>query len=330
MVSAFVIGFIFIFTFADTMRKIPSSAEYPILLCAYLSLLRIPYTFCELSGYIYLIAATFSLWNLSQSHQITILKSLGKSSKQILLPYFALSAIVSVLFVFVFHPICVRAERLADYQDKVYLSMSNIYSSNLWMKKDCGGKLLYFGKLYKTGIENFLIKNYSNDEDIYASSVEFRNNEWVLKNGYVCRSGDCSPFTEISAKPEIKSDELDIYSIPPNRCGVYSLLKCIMANSSYVTDISKYIINLNKIFSNAFVFFLFSMIAAIVCLPLNRYKTKTFVSSTVIGSAVCLRLLSNICESLGANGSISPVLCVWAPMIISFMLSLAALIWKEE
>lgn len=326
VVACFVIGFIFVFTFADTMRKIPESAPYPMLLCMYLSALRIPYTFCELFGYVYLIAATFSLWNLSQSHQITVLKSLGKSPKQILLPYFFLSFLMCIGFIFIFHPICNRAERLADYQHKIYLSQSNMYSDNVWMKdKD---QVIYLGRFSKNNIENLLIK-HQNGKSIYAESVAVTDNQWSLKNGYELKDDKCTYFDEKKITPVVVNEELELYSIPAHRCSIYSLIKCVFSQNSYATDIGKYVLNLNKIICNGLIFFLFSMIAAVVCLPLNRYKTKTFVSSTVIGFAVILRLINNICESMGTNGSLSPVLCVWIPMIIAFALSLSLLIWKE-
>ena len=327
VVTCFVVGFIFIFTFADTMRKIPETASYPMLLCAYLSALRIPYTFCELAGYVYLIAATFSLWNLSQSHQITVLKSFGKSPKQILLPYFFLSFLMCIGFMFIFHPLCNRAERLADYQAKHYLSKSDVYSDNVWMRDK--NNVIYLGRLSNNCIDNLLVTDNAG-QSLYAESVEIDADKWKLKNGYELKNEKYNHFEEKIIPGYVVKDELELYSIPAHRCSIYSLIKCVFSQNSYATDIGKYVLNLNKIICNGLVFFLFSMIAAIVCLPLNRYKTKTFVSSTVIGFAVILRLINNICESMGTNGTLSPVLCVWIPMIIAFALSLSLLIWKES
>lgn len=327
-VACFVIGFVFVFTFADMIRKIPTSANFPLGLCIYLSLLRTPYTCCELAGYIYLIAATFSLWNLSQSHEITVLKSIGKSSRQILVPYFFLSFLIGISFIFIVQPICVKIERFADYQDKIYLSKSTMYSNYVWMKnKD---EIIFMRKLWKTGISGLSITNYKTNEALYASSVKITADGWKLTDGYNYSDNKSEAFKEKTIGKVIGDEELEIYSVPPQRCSIYVLLHCLFSKKSYATDIAKYIINLNKILANGIIFFLFSMIAAIVCLPLNRYKTKTFVSSGVCGSAILLHLFSGICESMGNNGSLSPIVCLWIPMVVAFSLSLALLIWKEE
>lgn len=327
-VACFVIGFVFIFTFADMMRKIPSDAVSPLGLCVYLSLLRIPYTCCELAGYIYLIAATFSLWNLSQSHEITVLKSIGKSSRQILLPYFFLSFLIGVSFVFVVQPACVKIERFADYQDKEYLSKSTMYSNYLWLKnKD---EIIFMRRLFKTGINTLSVINYKTNEALYANAVKIMPDGWKLLNGYIRTNDVTTAFKERTIQKVIADEELEVYSIPPQNCSIYALLHCLFAKKTYTTDVSKYIISLNKLFANGVIFFLFSMIAAIVCLPLNRYKTKTFVSGGVCSSAILLRLFSGICESMGGNGTLPPIICIWLPMIIAFSLALALLIWKEE
>ncbi len=327
-VACFVIGFIFIFTFADMMRKIPYDAISPLSLCIYLSALRVPYTYCELVCYTYLIAATFSLWNLSQSHEITVLKSIGTSTHQILFPYFTLSFFIGISFIFIIHPLCVKVERFADYQEKIYLSKSSMSSKNVWMQNT--EKTIFIGKLSDSHMNCLSIINNKKNETLYADSVNIQNNDWQLLNGYILKNNKIETFKKKTIKELINKKTIDLYSIVPQRSSVYSLLKCLYAKESYATDIGRYILNLNKIISNGVVFFLFSMIAAIVCLPLNRYKTKTFVSGSVIGSAILLHLFNGICESMGNNGSLSPIICIWIPTIAAISLSLALLIWKEE
>lgn len=330
LVAFSIAGFIFIFTFADTIRKIPTDADSPIFLCIYLSILRVPYTLCELLGYIYLIAATFSLWNLSQSHQITVLRSIGKSSRQILLPYFLLSCLIGILFVFVLHPLCIKTDKFADYQDKVYLSNSGLCSNSVWMNNTREKKLIYFGKLCGNTSENLYITDDSASKDTYAECAIISGEKWLLKNGYTYDNKSYTYFDEKLIDAPVETAEVELYSVSPQQCDIYALLRCLYSEKSYATDVSNYVLNLNKILSMGVHFFLFSIIAALVCLPLNRYKTKTFVSGSIIGAAILLRLLNNICESMGSSGVLSPSFGIWLPNLLAFFMASALLIWKEE
>lgn len=328
LIASIVVSFVFIFTCADMMRRIPQSIDSPIFVCIYLSLLRIPYTCCDLFGYMYFISATFSLWSLSQNHEITVLKSIGKSSKQILVPFFFLASLIGVSYVFIIHPISVRIERFADYQDKAYLSKSLLYSRNLWMR-DVNNDI-FIGQLAHNRMRHLLIRDIVSHDETFADSVDIVDRQWILKNGYNRVKGESKVFLEHTMEAPISHNELNLYSVPPHRCGIYTLLRCIYARKSYVTDLNGYVINLNKLLSTGVVFVLFSIIAALICLPLNRYKTKTFVSSSVACSAIVLHLFNNICESMGGNGALSPLICCWLPTIIALFLSVALLIWKEE
>ncbi|MDR0678163.1 MAG: LptF/LptG family permease, partial [Holosporaceae bacterium] len=86
-VSIAVFFLILLFDFAEVTRKYPISNMQETLFSIKLSLLRTPSIFCEILHYVYFITATFSLWNLCQSHQITIIKSSGRSPQQILYPF---------------------------------------------------------------------------------------------------------------------------------------------------------------------------------------------------------------------------------------------------
>lgn len=328
LIAAVVICFVFVFTCADMMRRVTAAVESPVLICGYLSLLRIPYTCCNLFGYMYFIAATFSLWNLSQTNEITILKSIGKSPKQILFPFFFLSVLIGISYVFVVHPLSVRIDRFADYQDKAYLSKSTLYSRNLWMKD--ANNNVFIGQLSRDSMKCLLIRDVVTRDEMFADSVDIVGNQWLLKTGYSRANGVNTVFSEKLIRAPIGNEELEMYSIPPQKCGIYTLLRCLASEKSFVTDLSGYMINLNKVLSTGIVFLLFSIIAAIICLPINRYKTKTYVSSSVVCSAIGLHLFNNICGSMGRSGSLSPIICSWLPTIVALSLSIALLIWKEE
>jgi lipopolysaccharide export LptBFGC system permease protein LptF len=69
--------------------------------------------------------------------------------------------------------------------------------------------------------------------------------------------------------------------------------------------------------------------AAVICFPINRYKTRTNVAVKVIATSVLLRFANNILESLARAGLMSMPFACWAAVAALFCAAISLLIWKE-
>lgn len=326
--SIFIFAFVFLFTFVDAMRRVPNYINFPIFVGGAISLIKTPIVFCELFIYVYFISAVIVLWNLANSQQITVLKSIGKSPKQILYPFLGVGAVIGTLFVFAVHPSCMYLSKHVKKIEHLMISEENEIRYNIWLSKKQNNEIFYIDNFSGDILKNVFI--FKNGETTFSKEIKIDSTQdkWLLKDGYI--SGN---KLEIFSSKEIKSlisiDDIRKFSVSSDKSDIYEIVERLFDKNFYVVDLSKYVIQLNKILSNGIMLFIFAMVSAILCFPLNRYKTKTFISLGVIFTSVVTRLIMNLCENVGNSGIMSPLICIWAPILIFFLLSLSVLIWKE-
>lgn len=326
--SAFIFAFVFLFTFVDAMRRVPNNVNFPILVGGAISLIKTPIVFCELFVYVYFISAVTVLWSLANSHQITVLKSIGKSPNQILYPFLNVGAVIGTLFVFAVHPSCMYLSKHVKQIEHLMIAEENEIRYNVWLSKKQSNEVFYIDNFSGDVLKNVFI--FKNGETVFSKEVKVDSvrDKWLLKDGYV--SGDkLELFSEKEIENLISIDDIRKFSVPSDKSGIYEIVDRLFDENFYVVDLDKYVIQLNKILSNGIMLFIFAMISAILCLPLNRYKTKTFMSLGVILTSVGTRLIMNLCENVGNAGIMSPLVCIWTPILVFFLLSLSVLIWKE-
>ncbi|MDR2781111.1 MAG: LptF/LptG family permease [Holosporaceae bacterium] len=327
-VSIFVFGLILVFDFAEVTRKYPISNMEETFFAIKLSLLRTPSTFSEILHYIYFITATFSLWNLCQSHQITILKSTGRSPQQILYPFLSFAAIVAMIWLFVFHSGGLFLETL--YHRNI---SPNFYSTkinhNIWIDCSEGDKVIFIKTVCDNKIEGLNIFDTKNGSRIFAQYATIENSVWSLKNVITIENDQIKSIDAMKIPGVVSIDLIDLLSKSPGKQDIYDLYKIYKIQSKDHVVLKAYELELHKLLANCFNFLLFALIAALICFPINRYKTKTNIAIKIISTSIFLRFANSTFESLACGGVIPVQLACWAVLLMLTCFSIAVLIWRE-
>jgi lipopolysaccharide export LptBFGC system permease protein LptF len=326
--SIFVFGLISLFDFAEVTRKYPISNMEETLFALKLSLLRTPSTFSEILHYVYFITATFSLWNLCQSHQITILKSTGRSPQQILYPFLSFAAVVAAVWLFIFHPAGLLLEN-SYYQNISSDVNATKINRNIWI--NClGSKRLIFIKTICAGkVEGLSIFDVENGSRTFAQQAILDTSVWNLKNVTTIVDNQIKNIDEIKIPEIVSMDLIDLVSISPRKQNIFDLYKIYKIQNKDQVILKDYELELHKMLANCFSFFLFALIAALICFPISRYKTKSNIAVKVISTAVFLRFVGSIFESLAYSGVVPVQFACWATLIMLAFISIAVLIWRE-
>ncbi|MBE6447111.1 MAG: LptF/LptG family permease [Alphaproteobacteria bacterium] len=324
-----VFSLISLFEFAEVSRKFPMTSWSEIFLVIKLSLLRGPVTFCEILHYIYFITATFSLWDLCRSHQVTIMKSAGKSPQQILFPFIAFSVVVASIWLFVMHPSGIYAENL--YKRNTEHSDISSYEQNrdIWIDYGLDNKLIFIKSLNQNQIGNFYLFDQSKNEKIIAESGEISQNTVFLSNVTVLSQVGLKTYANLQLKDSISPKLVQLLSVSPLRQTIYNLYKIYQIQKQDHVNIRLYEFAFHKLLANGVSFILFALVAAIICFPINRYKTKTNLAIKVISFSLLLRFANSMMESFSYTGLIPVTLSAWAVTLVLVLISISALIWKE-
>ena len=320
---------ILLFDFAEVSRKFPITNISEILYALKLSFLRTPITFCEIINYVYFITATFSLWDLCRSHQLTIFKSIGKSPQQILFPFISFSIFIGMCWLLVFHPVGIKSENL--YRRSIESSKTSSFEKNndIWIDFGKNKYVVFIKSIDKKQFSGFYLFNLKKNEKVFAKSGEIDFDVITLKDVTLLKNDQIQNLNKIKIFDNISSELISLLSLPPYRQDVYSLYKVYKIQKRDKVYLRLYELAFQKLLANCATFILFALIAAVICFPINRYKTKTNIAVKVIFSALFLKFANSMLESLAYAGVVSVVLSSWAVVLILICSAVSILVWKE-
>ncbi len=319
---------ILLFDFAEMARKYPISNFSETWFAIKLALLRSPSTFCEVLHYVYFITATFSLWNLCASQQLTILKSTGQSPRQILRPFISFAMFMSAIWLFVFHPLGLftqqRYDQLANHSS---ITKAN---NDIWIDYTKKNQVIFIKNITKDTISDLYIFNTKDRSKLFAQHAKANKNKWILNNVTTINDGKTTYSKNQVINYNLLSPELlSILSASPRHQNIYNLCKVYSIEKNNGVSLKLYELTFHNLLANGMSFILFALIAAIICFPINRYKTKTNIAIKVIFASIMLRFCNNMFESLAYSGIVPVWLACWATVLILLCISIAILIWKE-
>ncbi|MDR2067458.1 MAG: LptF/LptG family permease [Holosporaceae bacterium] len=320
---------ILLFDFAEIGRKFPMSNIDETLFAIKLSFLRTPSTFSEILHYAYFATATFSLWNLCKSNQMTVLKSSGQSPQQILYPFVSFAIFAAAAWLFIFHPLGLSCEKMFYDKASARIGDSVETNENIWINCHKSDEMIFIRAIKKGEINGLYLFDMTNNERIFAGKVAIKNNGWILKDVTIIDGNGIRRKDTLKTQSRASQDLISLLLEPPTKQNIYSLYKIYKIQKENLVTLKLYELSLHKLLSNFVSFILFALIAAIICLPINRYKTKTSVAVKVIASAILLRFANNMLESLAHTGIISAPLACWSLVLVLLLVSVAVLIWKE-
>jgi len=325
-VSIFIFCFIFLFDFAEVTRKYPISNIQESLFAIKLSLLRTPSTFGEVFNYTYFVTATFSLWNLCKSHQITILKSMGKSPQQTLYPFFSFAIFISMIWLFIIHPAGLSFEK---QYNKLTTPLNGNSGQNIWITSHKNEQIIFIKSICDSQIEGLSIFTPKKETKIFAQFASIEKDSWILKNTAIVDRNQIRHIDSMKIPQSVSSDLIELLLESPKKLDIHHLYKIYKIQKKDQVSLKLYELEFHKLLSYCFSFVLFSLIAALICFPINRYKTKTNIAIKVIFTAIVLRFIDNIFESLAHSGLLGVEFAVWFALALLTCISIAILIWRE-
>jgi lipopolysaccharide export system permease protein len=330
-VSASVFFLILLFDFAEITRKFPISRLSETLFVIKLSLLRTPSTFGEILHYIYFVTATFSLWSLCKSNQMTILKSSGHSPQQILYPFMSFALLAALIWLLMLHPVGLYCEKLYHQRtggDVVTADPAEI-NRDVWV--DCSGsnEIIFMKSIRENSMEGISIFNTKDGRRTFARRATVKEGSWILENVALVNGDKTENYDVLRMCSRVSLELMQLLLKSPQKQNIYHLSRIYGIQAKDRVALKFYELEFHKLLANCATFLLFSLLAAVICFPINHYKTKTDVAVKVIATSVLLRFANNILESLARAGLMSMPLACWAVVGSLFCAAVALLIWRE-
>lgn len=330
-ISIFVFLIILLFDFAEASRKFPIENIADIGFALKISFLRTPSTFFEILHYIYFITATINLWNLCTSHQLTIIKAIGGSPQQILFPYFAFAIATGMFWLLIANPLSMECDKA--YKEAIGSSETAFTNGNIWLDYKDSHKIIYISKIKNATTDScFSTGNVviiTEKDKIMAESASVHGDQWQLKNISIVNK-EVADFCESKIMSfNVSRDLIRVLILPAGGHTIYTLYDVYVVSEDNKVDLRTYKIALHKLLAHCFIFIVFALIAAVLCFPINRYKTKTNIAVKVIFISIIIKFAMHTFEAFASSGVLSVALACWSAPVFAFLLAFSLLIWRE-
>lgn len=327
-ISLFVFLLIYLFTYADVIR-IAKYSNYEMLVVSFYKSFDV---FSMVINYIYFIAAVFTLWSLSKSHQLIIFKSSGKSPREILRPFMIFSVTMGMVWIFGIHNLGILSQRYVTQLGIKHSSVTKSQNSNIWM--DFNDTIIYANSVQNNILKNVKIYNLKNLESIFAQNAKIEDEDILLDEAFVfghdCDGTNSNKLKNYKYRHGMKKDIFLMMMIRPQLMTFYELCKVIKMQLYNGMNCFMQLSELFKLLSTLLSFILFPLLAAVICFPLSRYKTKTYISSMTIFYVLLLRFCTNIIDVLCQKGIFMNPFIICFPTIAMISAAIGVIIWKEE
>lgn len=334
---------IFLLEFSELLRRAQgiNQATYSVML--EMTLLKLPHIAEDLLPFVLFFSAILCLWKLNRNHELVIIRSVGISAWQFLLPFSVISILIGCLDLCVINPISSMMKQRYDLLNTKYLyhktySM-NVSETGVWIRQfdDKGSTIYRIGKVKMNEGEVINISLYSYDnnhqfiERTDATNGRINNQQLEMDNVWVEKVGQLPQFyTTRSVPTALSLHKLSETNISPDSMSFWELSHFI-----YLLEKSGLIRDEYKLYWHALiarVMWFASMIylaGACVLHSVRQGKLSLYIFLGVI-AGFGLYVLKDVTYVMGAASTIPVVLAAWTPVVITFMTGISVLLFYED
>lgn len=320
----------------DVVRAL-SSKNLPVTSDAIkFSFCKITYITYSLIPYVFLISTTIVLRRLNQTDQMTILKNLGYSIYDIIMPSIWLGLVIGVVNIFIWHPLSVHfADKAKVIYYKILKKPLPTSMKELWIqqKDQSSNKLIYIDKVEGKILKSVVIYYFDDPscKQIIADSATIEeNNTWILKHGVVIKTNKkMDKFIDKTINSSIKSKHLAMYYKDPASTDIFTLVTMIVLRKQANMTCDKYIFQINILLSKIFLPSLMVLLAILFCYTHHRYAYKTLSMLAVVISGFVVHFLSQVIQSVNV-GYYGSYVYGWGLILVLYTILMGFIRYKEN
>ena len=307
--------------------------------------LRLPYLFLLTSPVVVLLAGLFLMNNLSKYSESVAMRGAGISIVRMVRPLLIFGFFFSLLILVMGEYILPEAESFRRKVYREWIKKGKVEDKKVKSNIHYSGKdnnLYYIGffdgyrNILKTiDITTFDYKNGDIKKKIIASEAEWKEERWHFKDCYIKNFDEgnlvSSDFYDVKVVEEIDVTPLDFIKSAkdPLSMNFFELKDYINRLKKIGENYNEQLVELYLKLSFPFA----NLIIILFSIPListsNRSRARGLVFG--IGLLICFLYLSaiRICQSLGYNGVLSPIVAAWAANFIFLAVGIFFMVKSE-
>jgi lipopolysaccharide export system permease protein len=333
----------------DTLELIRRAASHPEVTfgqIAKMSFFQLPDVGQQLFQFAVLFGALFTFWRLTRTSELVVLRAVGVSAWEFLLPAVLVAALIGVVKVSVINPIGSAFSARFEQMDNTLLrgktSTIDLSAGGLWLRQSAPDS---YTIIHARNVDSATWK--LNDVSIYfltnsddltgrldASDAALVGANWVVSDGKFNRPDHPdeppTPVPTMSIPTDMTPGKIQEIFASPKSHSFWTILHYIRTMETTGISAVRLRLQYMGLLADPFLYAGLVLIAAAAGLRQTRRGGTLFVIATGIVAAFALFFLGNVVRALGESETIPIALAAWTPAALSILGGIGALLYLED
>lgn len=343
IVGLAIITIIMLFDLAELVRKGSSKTHIGFSVLLQMLFLKTPALLQQVFPFVILFSSILTLWALNRYQEMTVMKASGISIWQIIAPLIGVVWILGAVDLSVFNPVASQMMLRYEHMDGQYFQKNieslAISESGLWIREKKGDVQQVFQIAHinpKTQTSQKISVFQFNLQDQFLKRIEaktgrFKGHSFILNDVW-------------QQIPQSMPQHMDRLELPtalsiaviqntgatPHSISFWSLPHVSEMLESSGLSGHKYMLHWHSLLARGLWLGIMVILAASCSLRLIRQQKAIAIIGVGALCAFLLYILRDITYALGSAGTLPIILSAWAPVGISALLGVTALLYFEE
>jgi lipopolysaccharide export system permease protein len=333
----------------DTLELIRRAASHPEVTFAQIakmSFFQLPEVGQQLFQFAVLFGGLFTFWRLTRTSELVVLRAVGVSAWEFLMPAILVAVLIGVIKVTVINPIGSAFSTRFEQMDNMLLrgktSTIDLSAGGLWLRENSpdGYTIIHARNVDSSTwkLKDVSIYFLTNSDELTgrldAPQASLVNSTWVVDGGTLNRPNkpDEPPafVPQTIVRTEMTPTKIQEIFASPKSHSFWTIQHYI--HTMETTGISAIRLRLQylELLADPFLYGGLVLIAAAAALRQTRRGGTLFVIATGIIAAFSLFFLGNVVRALGESETIPIMLAAWTPAGLSLLGGIGALLYLED
>ncbi len=330
----------------ELIRRASSHPEVTFAQIAKMSFFQLPDVGQQLFQFAVLFGALYTFWRLTRTSELAVLRAVGVSAWEFLMPAVLVAVTIGVFKMTVFNPIGSAFSAKFEQMDNTLLrgktSTIDLSAGGLWLRQSGPDSytIIHAQNVDSTNwrLNDVSIYFLTNSDQLTgrldAPAAQLQGANWVVDGGAFNNPKTPDEPPTFVPRTEIPTDmtptKIQEIFASPNSHSFWTLQHYI--HSMETTGISAIRLRLQYLglLADPLLFGGLVLLAAAAALRQTRRGGTLFVIATGIVAAFALFFLGNVVRALGESETIPLALAAWTPAALSMLGGIGALLYLED
>jgi lipopolysaccharide export system permease protein len=328
----------------ELIRRAANRPDVSFEQIAEMSFFQLPQVGQQAFQYAVLGSAMYTLWRLTRTSELVVLRAVGVSAWQFLLPALLAAAVIGIVKVTIVNPIGSTLSTRFEQMDNALLrgktSAIDISAGGLWLRQS-GVDAYSIIHARTVDVSALQLKDVSiffltNDDDLTgrldASQATLVGSSWEVRDGWLNQhSGEPPTFVAHTSIPtDITGEKITDSFATPNTLSFWQIPHYIRTMEATGISAVRLRLYYQGLLADPVLFAGLVLIAAAAALRQTRRGGTLLVIAVGVTAGFALFFLNSIVRALGVAETIPVALAAWAPAGISLLGGGAALLYLED